>query len=123
MKTLIAALFLLPLTAAASTVVGNPNSGILVIDGADVYVHSVKAYRCSGGSQVIDVNTTLDQWESANLTLQEANYCDVVVRLRWSPGGSLEPVAVGGFDLLTISTSGSAFDIELDESTGKATIP
>jgi len=117
------ALALLPLAAGASTIIGSPNASVLVVDGADVYVHSVKAYRCTTGSQTIDVDTTLDQWESANITFNPANYCDVVVRVRWSPGDPLEPVSVSGFEVLSISTSGGAFAIELDESLEKARIP
>jgi hypothetical protein len=113
----------LPLAATASTIVGNPNSSVVVVDGAGVYVHSVKAYRCSSGYQLIPVDDTLDQWDAANITFDEADYCDVVVRLRWSPGGALEPVAVGGFDVLSIDSSGGAFAIELDESQGKARVP
>ncbi len=122
-KTIAAFLCLLPLTAAASTVIGNPNSVVLVADGSDVYIHSVKAYGCSSGFQVMPVDDTLDPWDSANITFDAGTYCDVVVRLRWSPGDPLEPVAVGGFDVLSISGAGSAFAIELDESKGKARIP
>jgi len=122
-KLLLSAVALLPVTALASTIFGNPNAGVLVVDGADVYVHSVKAYKCTSGFQVINVGETLDQWESASITFDAGSYCDVVVRLRWSPGDELEPVAVGGFDTLSISGSGSAFDIELSEALGKARIP
>lgn len=122
-KSMLAALVVLPLSAIASTVVGNPNAGITVVDGAGVYVHSVKAYRCTSGFQVLAVDETLDQWDSAGLVFEAGNYCDVVVRLRWSPGLALEPVSVVGFDVLSIVGTGGAFEVELDESAGKAIIP
>jgi len=113
----------LPLAAGASTLLGNPNTGVIVDDGADVYVHSVKAYRCSSGFQLVTIGETLDQGESSTFTLDEDDFCDVVVRVRWDPSGSIEPVAVTGFDVLSIDDGEASFRIELDESLEKARIP
>ena len=123
MKQLMILAMLLPAAALGSTIFGNPTTEVVLVDGDDVFVHSVTAYRCGGGSQSIAVNTTLDQWDTTWITLGVDTYCDVVVRVRWTAGGEIVPVAVSGFDALVVSTSGSVLDIELSASLEKARIP
>lgn len=115
-------LALLPALAVGSTIIGNPNTSVVLVDGDDVYVHSIVAYECVSGSQTIPIDLTLDEWDTEPFTLDLATYCDVVVRVKWTPSSSLEPVAVGGFDELEISSSGGTVAIELDASTQKATL-
>lgn len=108
------ALSLMPAVTLGSTIIGNPNSRVVLVDGDNVYVHSVVAYKCTTGSQTIPVDATLDLDDEATLTFNAATYCDVVVRVRWTPEDPIVPVAVTGFDNLVVSSSGAAFEIELD---------
>lgn len=117
-----AALFLAPTLAVASTIVGNPTSSVLIVDGSDVYVHSVIAYKCTSGVETISVGATLDQWESADLDVPVGSYCTVVALIRKTPQASVEPYVVGGFDELSISTSAPEVTVEFDASTGTATL-
>jgi len=123
LRGVVLALCLAPVASAASTIVGNPNASIFVVDGSDVYVHSVKAYRCSSGSQTVGIDATLDQWDSVGFSLAQGNYCDMVIRVRWSPGQSIQPVSVTGFDVLSIQSSSTLeWAIELDESSHTASL-
>lgn len=106
----------------ASTVIGNPNSGVIVVDGDDIYVHSIKAYPCAGGEDTIAIGVTLDELEDVAFQFDADAYCDVVVRLKWTPSSSLEPVAVTGFTELDISASGAPVEIELDKSAATAVL-
>jgi hypothetical protein len=107
---------------AASTIIGNPNTTLVLDNGADVYVHSIRLYPCSGDAVVVPVDVTLDASDTEPVVFDGGTYCDVVVRLKWNPSGSIQPVAVSGFDALAISNTGDAFSIVLDESTHEAWI-
>ena len=108
--------------AAASTIIGNPNTTLVLDNGADVYVHSIRLYPCTGDSVVVPVDVTLDATDTESVVFDGGTYCDVVVRLRWNPTGSIQSVAVNGFDALVISGAGDAFSIVLDESIHEAWI-
>lgn len=119
MRTLIP--FLALSASHASTIAGNPDSEVILDSGPDVYVHSVVAYSCTSGSQTLPVDATLAETESEPLSFDEDEYCDVVVRVKWTPTGPLTPVSVTGYDSLEISESAGSFAIVID-STAKTAV-
>lgn len=112
----------LPLAAFGSTLIGNPVANVVLVDGNGVYVHSIVGYKCAGGSTTLPIGATFDELDVDTVTFDEAEYCDVVVRLKWTPTSSLEPVTVTGFTTLDLIASGSVLDIELDQSAETASI-
>ncbi len=115
------ALALVPLATLASTMIGNPSTSVVLVDGDGVYVQKVTAYRCTTGSQIIPVDATLDEWEEAEIEFTSADFCDVIVKVRWTPTEELTSVAVNGYDTLSIDSEGAAFTIDLDETARTAT--
>jgi len=125
MKTLssILTLTLIAAPALGSTILGNPNSGIVLVDGGDTYVHSIVAYRCSSGSQTISVKTVLtSEDKEALFTFDQDRFCSMDVNVKWTPGGSLQTLPVGGFTQLDIQTGAATVAIDLDASTQTATL-
>lgn len=117
-----AALFLTSATAGASTIIGNPTTKVVVVDGSDVYVHSIIAHKCSSGLETISIGATLDQWEHVELDIPEGEYCTVVALIRRTPQESVDAYVVGGFDELSIEASASAFSVEFDAAAETATL-
>ena len=108
--------------ATASTLVGNPTTGLTVLNGNDVYIDSVEVFDCGVGSDVIDVDATLDDEESTSFDIDTGTYCAMKVHLRWAPLESLTSVEVDGFDTLIVSSSGSTLTVELDAHLRDATV-
>jgi len=121
---LIFALCLLPTVSLASTLLGNPSLGVVLIDDAEVYVDRVVAVDCATSTQQTHtVGETLEQWDQESLTLDvDTDYCELNVWVRWTPQATLEEVPVSGFDVLTTQASAQAVTIELEESSETATL-
>ncbi|MFK7931500.1 MAG: hypothetical protein AB8H79_25195 [Myxococcota bacterium] len=113
---------LFPLAALAGTALGNPVAGILLVDGADVHVQDVIATPCNTTTpDSFVILDTLQVNQSSSFQLFNDTYCDMIINVRWSPGGPLVAVPVSGFDELDVDPSGATITIELDESAGTAT--
>lgn len=76
-------------TARASTVLGNPTSGVVIGSGDDIYVHALVATRCSSGAQTITVAVTLDKGEEEPITFDQDDFCSMTAWVRWTPAGSV----------------------------------
>ncbi|MCB9674834.1 MAG: hypothetical protein H6737_06940 [Alphaproteobacteria bacterium] len=115
-------LLLLPLSAWGSTVLGNPNAIVESIQGDDIYVDTLEGKWCAGSGHTLTLQKTIDEGQHFGVTLQETDYCLLVLSLRWTPSSPLEEVEVTGFDILDISASADEFVIELDATNETATL-
>ncbi|MEZ4322845.1 MAG: hypothetical protein R3F61_35585 [Myxococcota bacterium] len=115
MKKIIAlALVLTSTLAGATTIIGNPNAGVVLVAGSDTYVGGVLAHRCSSGSQPIEVGEVLSLWESAPIVFDEDEFCAIDVYVKWTPWSSYVAVPVDGFDTFKAESSGATVSIEID---------
>lgn len=110
------AISLTQLTAEASTVVGNPNTSVHLVEGPNVYVVGLVAYRCSTGTQVLTVGAVLAKGDSRNLEFDEDEFCAIDVYVKWTPGGATVAVPVDGFDVFKAVDGGATVAIELDST-------
>lgn len=121
MNTLFATLLVaLSVPALASTIIGNPNTGVVLVAGPKTYVHAVVGSRCAGSPVTLPVEAVLSPNDSAGIVFPEDSYCAIVVRVKWSPGGPLVDVNVDGFDEFKALSGAGAVQIELDASTQTA---
>ncbi len=116
-------LFFVSFAALGSTVVGNPNSAATLLTSKSVYVSKVVAYSCDTGSQTQSIETVLHQWDSATLTFDIDEFCDVDLEVRWTQNGPLVTVPVGGFTTFKVtSASTNTVSIDIDSTLQTATL-
>ncbi len=116
----LAAALAVPLTALGSTIIGNPLSKVVVVDGTDVYIYSLDLHGCSSDSTSVLVDETLSATEEATVTLPTGDYCAVDVNVRWDIADPIEAVEVTGFDELEVTSGGASVQIEVDAGTETA---
>lgn len=123
-KLSIAALLLsLPVTALASTILGNPNSSVVLTTSKAVYVADLVAYSCTAGSQTISFESVFHEDDTEPFTFDVDEYCSMDLEVRWTQGGPLQTVAVGGFtSLKVVSSGGTPVSIDIDSTSQTVTL-
>lgn len=114
-------LFLTPFVASASTVLGNPASGIVHVKGNPFYLHDVVLHPCAGSSQTVSMGVMMNGGLEP-LSLPSDTFCSVDLTVQWAPGGSFEVVPVDGFDELKAVSGAPYVLFEVDSSDQTATL-
>ncbi len=122
-QAILASVLFVHLSASpASVVIGNPTSEVSLVAGSSVYVHSLEASRCSGGSQVISIRQVVSSESSASITFDEDEFCSIALAVKWTPTSSLVSVGVGGFTSFKAVTGGSSVSVGIDASAQTAVL-
>jgi hypothetical protein len=114
-------LALLVSAAQASITIGNPTSSLTLVGGSPVWVDSVLAHRCSGGTQTLTVQAVVGT-ESPTIVFDTDTFCSIDLELKWTPTSRLTTVPVGGFSQFKAASGGSTVSIDIDAVAQTATL-
>lgn len=90
-------------TASASTVLGNPTTGLQLQAGSATQVHELTVESCDAQTTVtIEVDLILQPTGTKQITLPEGEFCTMELAVTWPNANDSIKVGVTGFDELVL---------------------